>query len=184
MVQSGGARAVLISRIIEQVAALQKFNFQAAFSKKEQRQEWESALSDVVMYVPLLKEVLPLFDKVSQWTQVLSSSSQVTISLVRPAIADIAVAILSLETKGTEYKVGGSGAKKILGAQMIKVAKSFDKYHKQYFNKDFSEFYIYRFAEFLDARTFLLMSGEGIEKVVDEMEVSLIYGRNMFTYSA
>jgi hypothetical protein len=175
-----GARAVLVSRILDQKAALERLDVHAAFSTKDQRDEWDNALADVVMYLPLLTEVLPLLDKFSQWTQVLSSSSQVTISLVRPAIADILVAITKLKAKGVEYEgtIGtaiSSKAKIRLGKNMIAVAKSFETQHKKYFNQEFSDFYLYRFAEMFDSRTFKLMSSDGIEKVITELEVRTTY---------
>jgi hypothetical protein len=77
------------------------------------------------------------------------------------------IEIRNLKDRGVEFSVATVKSKRTFGKQIVTVA--------EYFNKDFSDFYLYRFAEFFDARTFPLMSDEGVERVIDGLEVRYIF---------
>jgi hypothetical protein len=52
--------------------------------------------------------------------------------------------IRNLKDRGLVFSAATVKSKRTLGKQIV--AESFEKYHAEYFNKDFSNFYLYRFG--------------------------------------
>lgn len=108
-----------------------------------------------------------MLNLISQWTQVLSAKTSVTISLVRHCISCMDKEISSIQNKGTSLLP----TRKTLGTNLVKCAESFRDQYNVYFNEKFRDFYLYKFGEFLDPRTHRLMSVPDMESTIELMKV-------------
>jgi hypothetical protein len=121
-----------------------------------------------------MKELRPLLNAISQWTQVLSSKSQVTVSLVRLAIRRLTNHVDNLRVKALLYI--GDPLKKHLGEVLQRCHNSYDTQMKDYFNVQFFQFHLFMFGEFFDPRTHALVSEDEKKELIKLLEVRTLYG--------
>ena len=124
----------------------------SVFDNLDVRTSWENALSVVDGNSAVIEEILPLMRLNAQWTQILSSKSAVTISLVRLAIRSLRSHVDLLETKVTDSR-NGSAASRSLVTKLDPFVRSAKRYLDHYFGDDFYNSGLLRVAEYLDPRT-------------------------------
>jgi hypothetical protein len=73
--------------------------FQTSSNKKDKKKEFEDKKVLVNRYSPILDEVLPILSRISQWVQILSSNTWITISKVMCAFNDIKLHIGKLKNR-------------------------------------------------------------------------------------
>ena len=76
-------RQQVAARTMRLMPAYRVLNAAEVFDKAEARNGWTDAFNFVESNLDVVSEILPLMTLIAQWTQILSSKKQVTISLVR-----------------------------------------------------------------------------------------------------
>jgi hypothetical protein len=145
-------RAEVASRAIELMPAYRNVNPTEVFDKLEARTAWIDSFNTFESNIDIITEILPLMKLNAQWTQILSSNKQVTISLVRLAIRSLRSAVDNLKKKVTEYS-RGSAANRSLAAKLLPFQESAKKSIDHYFGDEFYNYGLLCVAEFLDPRT-------------------------------
>lgn len=101
-------RSEVAERTIEVMPAYRNINPIEVFDKIDARFGWIDAFNIVDGNLDVDTEILPLMKLNAQWTQILSSKMQVTISLVRLGIRSLRSAVTDLERKVINYREGSA----------------------------------------------------------------------------
>ena len=96
-------REEVATRSLYLLPAYRRINPISVFDNFDMHTSWENALSTVDENAAVIEEILPLMRLNAQWTQILSSKVEVTISLIHLAIRSLHSTVDLLETKVTDY---------------------------------------------------------------------------------
>ena len=125
-------------------------NAAAVFDKADVRVAWQSGLDIIVREQPVIQLIQPFLKLCAQWTQILSSRTAVTISLVRLSIRSMrGWEISARDTIATMHDRGQQAI-----ADRFEVYVDALRYRQdEYFGDDYYNSGLFRIAEFLDPRT-------------------------------
>lgn len=121
--------------------------------------------------LPLLKEVLPVLTIIAQWVQILTVKLQTTVSLIRLACRRIFDALHDLKSKAESQRmlVTNSSVQN-LSADMLSAHDSLWNQMTAYIGESYSDFDLFRVAEFLDPRVHKLVSALNYDAIKQTME--------------
>ena len=110
----------------------------------EDQQSFSSLVRDVELYTKHIDAILPVLNKVSQWTQALSTNGHITILLVPLAVKHIKVQIDIMASHAVDFRVQSD--RNIL----TDLAECLTEQLDNYFSADSLSFYCYSVSAFLD----------------------------------
>jgi hypothetical protein len=168
-----GCKEAMATRAIKLLPAATNINPVEMVGIDYTEEDWKSDLSDMQINKELVEEIRPLFVLTSQWVQVMSSQSTVTMSLVRVMMTRYDSAIKDLLARARQLS-GGPFPKKQLGIKLDIIHNAFRDAYEEYFSDECYDFYAFVIAEFLDPRTFLLITQEYIQLFKDSVEGLLL----------
>ena len=164
-------REKVATRTLELLPAYKEINAEEVFDKLDAREVWINALNDVDVNADVIKEILPLMKLNAQWTQILSSRNEVTISLVRLAIRSLRKAVDTINDKAI-LLLDGFRENRSLSTLLLPIYNSANKYVDCYFGDDFYNYGLLRIAEFLDTRTvWCIEDSHELKKVIKSLKL-------------
>jgi hypothetical protein len=141
-----------IERAKVNLPAYSAMNPEAMFATDDEGDEWNAQVQRVSDSMHAVNKVLPLMERVAQWTQILSSKTTVTYSLVRAAIRSYRKLVDDLEDVAKALARGNVNDKKIAPIVKAFYESALVQVNKYYGDNNYN-FELYRLAEFLDCRT-------------------------------
>lgn len=154
------SKEAMVTRIQYLFPALMQISAQDAFSKPADRAKWITSLANAEAGLASLHFVMPFLVETSQWTQILSRRDSPTVSLVRAAAKSIK---RSLEKFDRDIKDLPQEPEKAALTE-VHIALCFwafgdeTEHNVGYIGDKYTEFWVFRVAEFLDCRTHKTMS--------------------------
>jgi len=139
--------------VFHNLPALLAIDTAVVFDKLVVRDAWESALQIIVTEKPVIQLVQPYLKLCAQWTQILSSRTSVTISLVRLAVRSLRQWEISAREANDRLHIHGSVTDRVTAQKMHVFLDSLRARQDQYFGDSFYNAGIFIVAEFLDPRT-------------------------------
>ena len=122
------------------------------FDKLAVRDAWASALEAIVAEKPVIQLVQPYLKLCAQWTQILSSRTSVTISLVRLAVRSLRQWEIDASEANRRLHIHGDVADRATAEKMHVFLDSLRARQDQYFGDDYYNAGFFVVAEFLDPR--------------------------------
>ena len=170
------SKEAMISRMIYLYPAVSRISAQEAFSRPSDRAKWNMALTSAEGGLSTLSLVLPFLVETSQWTQILSRRDSPTSSLVRVAVQSIK---RSIEKMKTDVDLLDAGAMKtalieIHASLVIWAFGDGTPVNTGYIGESYTDFWLFRVAEFLDSRTHKTVPFAAKKKVIDELLPELV----------
>ena len=123
------------------------------FDKLAVRDAWASALGTIVAEKPVAQLVQPYLKLCAQWTQILSSRTSVTISLVRLAVRSLRQWELDAREANDRLHIHGNVVDRAVAEKMHVFLDCLRARQDQYFGDSFYNAGFFVVAEFLDPRT-------------------------------
>lgn len=170
------SKEAMISRMLYLYPAVSRILAQEAFAKPSDRAKWNTALTSAEGGLNTLSLVLPFLVETSQWTQILSRRDSPTSSLVRVAVQSIK---RSIEKMKTDVDLLDAGATK---TALIEIHASLvfwafgdgTPVNTGYIGESYTDYWLFRVAEFLDSRTHKTVPFADKKKVIDELLPQLV----------
>ena len=127
-----------------------RINAAAVFDKADVRLAWQIGLDTIVREQPVIELIQPFLKLCAQWTQILSSRTVVTISLVRLSIRSMrAWENTARDTIDTMRNRG----QQVIADRFEVFVDALRRRQDEYFGDNYYDSGLFRIAEFLDPRT-------------------------------
>lgn len=147
------SKELMIRRFILLLPAIELFD-EMLIADSDKRNEFLILRSQAKRSIKFAELALPLMSWIAGWTQILSSNHTSNIGMVRLFCKRLQSFINTLSDQAEEYR----------RSQNLSITNVCDELYDNaqdqfnaYFDKDFHDFWIYRFAEYFDCRTYGLI---------------------------
>lgn len=138
----------------------------AIFDKAEARDAWNECLLSVSDAKPVIVLIQPFLRLCAQWTQVLSSRHEVTISLVRVAIRSLRGWESSARESNTAMIRNGNIDERNNAYKFVEYLDALKERLDEYYGDQFYNYGLFTVAEFLDPRTFFAIEDQAAQILV------------------
>ena len=153
-----GYKEKMIRRIIHLMPAIELLDVCSVFSDPAKRIEFTETLNIVKTVLPFMNKILPILSTVSQWTQIISSNTFPTLSLVRLACTCFKDEIEKIRDEHNKLMISPSPLDRSIGLDLSHLVGTLDESFEIHLNTDYTDFDIIMLAEFLDTRTYSLVN--------------------------
>jgi hypothetical protein len=148
----------MLRRFVYLLRAIENLKPVDMFPALDKRNDLNNKLKIAQSQVSLIEEVLPILTSVAQWVQILSAKSSPTCPLVRLACKRINHT-LSVDLKAIIEDLYDLSDEDIrLGENLTVVQQSLLEQFEAYLGDHYSGYWLFKVAEFLDPRTYGLLS--------------------------
>jgi hypothetical protein len=134
----------------------------------EDQQSFSSLVRDVELYAKHIDAIVPVLNKVSQWTQALSTNGHITISLVPLAVKQIQEQIHIMASHAVDFRVLSD--RNILTDLEESLTEQLDNY----FSADSLAFYCYSVSAFLDPRVYATLNEDEKLSAIHQIKNELV----------
>jgi len=170
------SKEAMVTRFEHLFPALTHIVVNEAFDKPADRLKWNNSLARAEEGLEILRFVMPFMKETSQWTQILSRRDSPTSSLVRLATMSIKRTLDKMELDIRELAPGATKTS-LIEIQEQLVFWAFGDgtdANKGYIGEEYSSFWAFRVAEFLDCRTYKTIAFSDKMIVTSELLPSLV----------
>jgi hypothetical protein len=170
------SKEAMTSRMIYLFPAISRILAQEAFTKPVDRAKWNTALTDTESGLVTLSFVLPFLVETSQWTQILSRRDSPTSSLVRVAVHSIKRSLQKLQEDINGLDAGGmkTSLSEIYSSLVFWAFGDGSHMNLGYIGESYTDYWLFRVAEFVDCRTHKTLIFSDKKHVIDELLPKLV----------
>ena len=170
------SKEAMISRMIYLFPAVSRISAQEAFTKPVDRAKWNKALTDTESGLSTLSFVLPFLVELSQWTQIVSRRDSPTSSLLRVAAHSIKRSLQKLQGDINGLAAGGTktALTEIYSSLNFWAFGDGSLMNVGYIGESYTDYWLFRVAEFVDCRTHKTLLFSDKKHVIDELLPKLV----------